>query len=174
MRSAAQPIVNDGLTMMERLKRTGSFLPKGVACAINDGRNGLRMVTYADLLLQRKAKQAAHLKYVLDVPQKRRASFVWTFWTPGLGGVAYRGWWAYLRTLDGDHALNFRGLEKDLIHQAMAMFPCGVLPCLENLDQWMEAFATEHSHPGRFRRQGLAPVWLRAEGHILQLERITQ
>jgi hypothetical protein len=30
-------IVNDGLTMMERLQRTGSFLPKGVAHANSIG-----------------------------------------------------------------------------------------------------------------------------------------
>ncbi len=124
-------VVNDGLTMMERLKRTGSFLPKGVAYGIGNGRNGVKFVTYADLLEARKAKQARHLRWVESVPCARRAGFVWTFWTPGLGGFAFRGWWAYIRTLDGDTALNFRGLETELISQAMCMFPCGVLPVPE-------------------------------------------
>ena len=43
-------VLNDCLTMMERMLRTGSFLPKGVAYAFREGRNGLRMVTHADLM----------------------------------------------------------------------------------------------------------------------------
>ena len=156
----ATVLVGDGLSMMERMQRTGSFLPKGVAYAISEGRNGLRFVTHADLLQARKARQAYHLEQLLAIPRTRRAGFVWTFWTPGLGGFAYRGWWAYLRTLDGDEPLNFRGLNETLIRQAMGIFPCGVLPFPENLNQWMEAFATEHNRPGRFKKQGLAPVWI--------------
>jgi len=154
------PIVNDGLTMMERMQQTGSFLPRGVAYAISSWHNGLQMVTYADLLLARKERQAAHLKLVLDSPRTRWAGFIWTFWTPGLGGFAYRGWWAYLRTIEGNEPLNFRGLNHHVIQQAMDMFPCGVLPIEENLHQWMEAFGTEHHRPGRFKKQGLAPVWI--------------
>ena len=156
-------IQHDRLTTAERFKRTGSFLPKGVAYAINDGRNGLRFVTYADLLKARIERQAAHLRTILDSPRTRWAGFVWTFWTPGLWGFAYRGWWAYIRTIEGDTALNFRGLDTGLIQQAMAMFPCGILPVPQNLDLWMEAFAKEHSHPGRFKKQGLAPVWINVD-----------
>ena len=150
----------DGLSMMERWERTGSMLPKGIAYAISSGHEGLRMVSYADLLKARKEKQAAHLKYLLDLPPTRWAGFVWVFWTPGIGGFAYRGWWAYLRTLKDDTALNFRGLDTDLIQQAMSMFPCGTLPIPENLEQWMVAFATQFRHPGAFSKQGLARVWI--------------
>ena len=158
-------VLNDGLAMMERMLRTGSFLPKGVAYAIGEGRNGLQMVTHADLKKARIEKQKAHLKSVLSTQPLRRAGFVWTFWTPGLAGFAFRGWWAYLRTLEGDTALNFRGMQTELISKVMGMFPCGILPSVENLDLWMEAFATEHSHPGRFKKQGLALVWVTPRPH---------
>ena len=137
---------DDGMSMIERMKRTGSFLPKGVAYAINNGRNGLEMVTYAQLKVARVARQKAHLNYVLSTGNAlvRRAGFVWVFWTPGLGGFAYRGWWAYLRTLDGDIPLNFRGIKTPLIQAAMEMFPSGILPHADNLHLWMERFAREH------------------------------
>ena len=158
--------MSDGLTMIQRFERTGSFLPQGVAYAVSNGRNGLRMITYADLLKERKARQARHLAHVTAVPRTRWAAFVWVFWTPGLCGFAYRGWWAYLRTLSGDTALDFRGFNRELIQQAMLMFPCGIFPQAEYFELWKEAFAAEHRRPGRFKKQGLAPVWVQVEdGH---------
>jgi hypothetical protein len=61
----------------------------------------------------------------------------------------------------------------DLISQAMAMFPCGVLPQPENFDLWKTAFAAEHHRSGRFKKQGVARVWVNFDIHsyMTRLER---
>ena len=164
-------MISDGLTMMERLERTGSMLPEGVAYAINDWRNGLQMVTYAQIKANRIQRQKEHLKHVRSVTAPvRRAGFVWVFYTPGLGGGLMRGWWTYLRTLDGNQALDFRTHDYSLLEIAMKTFPCGVLPTLDNQGLWKEAFARQFARPGRFRKQGLAPVWIHLDGWNTSLE----
>ena len=156
----------DGMSMMERLEKTGSMLPKGVAYAVSYGLNGLRMVTYAELKQKRIERQRQHQDWVRPpILPKRRAGYVWTFFVPG---PFYGGWWAYLRTLEGDEKLEVdrfgRGWKEPALKQAMELFPCGLLPIPENFTLWAEAFAHEHRRPGRFRRQGLAKVWLKRDG----------
>ena len=152
--------MSDGLTMMERMERTGSFLPKGVAYAIDSGR-GLEFVTYAQLLSKRKRQQADHLKTVLSTKEGRRAGYVWTFYQPGLFGFAYQGWWAYLRVLGHDDLkLAPDRYNSSLLEQAMHMFPCGVIPCKENFDFWKVEFGKQYARPGRFKKQGIAPIWV--------------
>jgi hypothetical protein len=150
--------------MMQRLERTGSFLPKGVAYGIGGGPNGVKFVTYADLKAQRVQRQRERLRLLLQQPAYpiRRAAFVWTFYQPGLFGFAYMGWWAYLRMIgERDEQISWDRLGGgDLALQCMKLFPCGVLPFRENFRQWMEAFGREYSRPGRFILQGLAPIWL--------------
>ena len=175
----AVAVIHDGLSMMERLERTGSMLPKGVAYAINSGRNGLEMVTYAQLKANRIAKQKTHLDYVLSSASApvRRAGFIWVFYTPGIGGNSRRvglmgGWWTYLRTLDGDNALDFRTHDYRLLEIAMKLFPCGVFPVVDNAELWKKAFARQFARPGRFKRQGLAPVWVTyGPGNRMEIEK---
>ena len=152
----------DGLTMMERLERTGSFLPKGVAFAINQG-YGLKFVTYADLKQQRIDKQRRHLEYVTSVREGRRAGFIWVFHQPHW---IYHGWWLYLRVLGRGDIRIEPGIGysfPDLARQAMEMFPCGIIPVADNFELWKEAFAAAYRRPGRFRKQGLAPVWINGD-----------
>ena len=96
---ACKPTYNpDGLSMIERFNRTGSFLPRGVKFCING-----EMVTYAQLKSERVERQREHLREVeaIETPI-RRAAYLWTFYQPGLFGFAYMGWWAYLRICGHD------------------------------------------------------------------------
>ena len=162
-------------SMMQRYERTGSFLPAGVAYAINDGPNGLRMVTYSDLKAQRIARQRVHLESVESVPERRRAAFIWAFYQPGLFGCAYMGWWAYLRVCGHPSAMKLQWNTVNghdlLARRCMELFPCGFLPLSENFDAWKEAFGIQYRRPGRFKKQGLAPVWITySEGRITHIE----
>jgi hypothetical protein len=156
-------IQSDGLTMGDRLQRTGSFLPRGVAYAINKGR-GLEMVTYAQLKQARIEKQSEHLRRITAVDWPvRRAGYLWTFYQPGLFGFAYAGWWAYLRTVEQeDVQLRWDRLHDDevLALHCMELFPCGLFPIRDNFDLWKEEFGRIYCRPGRFKKQGLAPVWV--------------
>ena len=162
-------IQNDGLNMMERMKRTGSFLPKGVAYATNYG-GRLEFVTYAQLKVARMKRQAEHLRQVLTIETPvRRAAYLWTFYQPGLFGFAYMGWWAYLRICGqrDDHQLRLDivGSEDQLVLRCMELFPCGILPILDNFDLWKEAFGSQYRRPGRFAKQGLVPIWVILRSH---------
>ena len=156
--------LNDGLSMMERMNRTGSFLPRGVSCCING-----EMISYAQLKAERVKRQREHLERVLaaDWPV-RRAAFLWTFYQPGLFGFAYAGWWAYLRIV-GQEDVQLRwdiiGGRSVLLRQCMEAFPCGVFPIRENFDLWKKAFGLQYRRPGRFKDQGLVPIWVILRPH---------
>lgn len=149
---------------MERLDRTGSFLPRGVSHCING-----EMVTYAQLKAERVKRQQAHLGRVLSIDWPvRRAAYLWTFYQPGLFGFAYAGWWAYLRIM-GQEDVQLRwdiiGGQDVLLQQCMEAFPCGVFPIRENFGLWKEAFGSQYRRPGRFKDQGLTPVWVTLRSH---------
>jgi hypothetical protein len=157
--------IDDSLNMIERFKQTGSFLPYGVKCCING-----EMITYAELKIERIKRQAEHLRRILTVERPiRRAGYLWTFYQPGLFGFAYMGWWAYLRILGqrDDHQLRWDivGSEDQLALRCMELFPCGVFPVRENFDLWKEAFGLSYRRPGRFKDQGLAPIWVTLRSH---------
>lgn len=159
-------VLNDGLNMIERFNQTGSLLPRGVKCCING-----EMVTYAQLKAERVKRQREHLHQVTTVETPvRRAAYLWTFYQPGLFGFASMGWWAYLRILGqrDDHKLrweDFVGDEDQLALHCMQLFPCGVFPARENFDLWKEAFGSQYRRPGRFKYQGLAPIWVTLHSH---------
>jgi len=165
----ASAVVDDGLNMIERVRKTGSFLPRGVKYATNYG-GRLEFVTYAQLKAERIKRQREHLRQVETVETPvRRAAYLWTFYQPGLFGFAYMGWWAYLRILGqrDDHKLRWDivGSEDQLALRCMELFPCGVLPMRENFDLWKEEFGREYRRPGRFKDQGLVPIWVTLRSH---------
>ena len=166
--------IKDGLSMIERFHQTGSFLPRGVKFVING-----EPVTYAQLKAERKAerikRQREHLRQILisDSPV-RRAAFLWCFYQPGLFGFAYAGWWAYLRICGEreDHQLRWDivGAEDKLVQRCMELFPCGVLPIRENFETWKEEFGRQYRNPGRFKDQGLVPIWVKFNGRHIEIE----
>lgn len=131
--------------------------PKEVAF-IQDGKR----VSWAEVKSIRIDRQARHLREVTRWEGSvRHAAFVWVFYQPGLFGFAYMGWWLYLRTLHHDWKFDLRLARQGLSAlDIMRRFPCGVLPMEENFEAWKTAFATQNSRPGRFRKQGLLPVWV--------------
>jgi hypothetical protein len=128
------------------------------------------MITYAQLKAEQVKRQAEHLRRILAIETPcRRAAYLWTFYQPGLFGFAYAGWWVYLRIIgmeDVQLRWDIIGGQDVLLQQCMETFPCGVFPVRENFDLWKEAFGSQYRHPGRFKNQGLAQVWviLRAHG----------
>jgi hypothetical protein len=47
----------------------------------------------------------------------------------------------------------------------MELFPCGLFPIQDNFDLWKEEFGRMYCRPGRFKKQGLAPVWVTINYH---------
>lgn len=145
----------DGLSMIERLQKTGSMLPKGVAYGING-----RWITWAEVKAERVKRQSTRLARILEIPQPERcAGYVWTFFVPGM---IYGGWHLYLRTLGQEWWLSERRYpHTELIDSLMAIFPCGMLPIRENFYDWKEAFAHTYSRGKRGRRpQGVVFGWV--------------
>jgi hypothetical protein len=136
--------------------------PKEIAFVENG-----KPVTYAQLLTERKKRQAEHLSRVLDIqPPRRIAAYVWVFLCPGIGGFAFYGYWLYIRALGKDWWIDGRSWFRESEHgrnftlDLMGQFPCGLLPIFENFDRWKEAFAKTYSRPGRFKKQGLVLGWV--------------
>lgn len=147
------------VSIMDRsfAESNGLNWPKEVASIVNG-----HVVTYADLLQERKERQARHLEMILGFNgPSRRAAHVWTFFVPGW---LYGGWHLYLRTLKQDWWLRADSINQELIFEIRRLFPCGLLPIAENFYEWTEAFAKAYSRPGRFERQGIRPVWLETDG----------
>ena len=126
--------------------------------------NGKR-VTWAQLKAERVERQRKHLREVEATRcPVRHAAYVWVFYQPGIFGFAFMGWWLYVRTATQSWGFSFRSFENGITTlDIMRQFPCGVLPATENFEQWKMAFAKEHWRPGRFKKQGLLPVWIESD-----------
>ena len=116
-------------------------------------------VTWADIHRKRAERDKRNIARKREPRTQRHAAYIWVFYQPGLFGFAYMGWWLYIRTVNESYAVDFRGLNSDLALKIMRLVPCGILPAIENFEQWKEAFATEYHRPGRFKQQGLLAGW---------------
>lgn len=95
-----------------------------------------------------------------NINDKRRSQrtipcFIWVFKNDTF---FFGGWWIYIKTLKHEYGINFRNeYDERIIQMAMAMFPCGVLPIVENFSQWAKQFADQYPHAGfkRKKNQGL-------------------
>lgn len=50
------------------------------------------------------------------------------------------GWYLYIHGIKLAHAVNFRKFDTKLALQCMELYPCGVLPMVENFNTWLEKF----------------------------------
>jgi len=139
--------------------RMGFHWPENVAYAVREySWRPLTWVTYDQLLQERRERQVKRLQLVRECAgQLRIAAYVWTFYTRGLGGVAYAGWHLYIWALKRDWWLHW---EDPITVELMKMFPCGLLPIQQNFYCWKEAFGDTYSRPGRFKKQGLILGWV--------------
>ena len=115
--------------------------------------------TYKDILERKKDNQAYELEAKRRSETYKQAGFVWVFHNHRF---LFGGWWVYIKTIKGDHALNFRSSMNKQIVEVMNLFPCGVIPCLDNLYVWADSFAKQYPHKGfkRKKKQGLAKCWV--------------
>jgi hypothetical protein len=135
-----------------------------------EGKHKYRFVTWAEILDKRRKRQAEHLQRILFVPPPREGvvpCYVWVFFNPGF---IYYGWYCYVITRQGDHAVNFRGFDSILALSIMRAIPLGMLPSESNFKAWMPAFAKAFPRPvisGRKRkdrrRAGSKVGWLKDE-----------
>jgi hypothetical protein len=124
--------------------------PKEIACFVNE-----KAVTFAQLRAEQKERQSKRLQDIQrSFEPVHQAAFIWVFFVPG---AIYGGWHLYVWTLKHSWWLKRpEGVALDI----MRAFPAGVLPAPENFYQWKAAFAKQYSRPGRFKKQGLIPVWI--------------
>lgn len=144
----------------------GKELPDGVAYVYHNGGYhwpGVKIewiaVTYKELL-EKKIKAQG-----LELWCKRRSElgynlpgYVWVFKVPGF---IFGGWWIYIKTAKRDIGISFRHeYDKKMILKAMELYPCGMLPLMENFDKWAVLFSKQYAHVGfkRKKNQGLAKV----------------
>jgi len=137
--------------------------------------------TVADVLREKRERMEASLRHKRrSGVVSRRAVHVWSFFTPGIHGGFYMGWWMYLRGIGGQ-TLPGGGrkgcLGGDLLRRVRELFP---VPGQDMLfgpigsKDYAEAFASTYrrgTHCGR--PQGLAACWAQIDewGHLVDIER---
>ena len=124
----------------------------GIAMKIDD-----RSVTFSELRAERVRKQRERLERIhcFDASPVRRAAHVWTFY---VSHWIYHGWHLYMRTYNDRWWIREeRGGNEELILKIMKLFPCGLLPIMENFYKWKEAFAADYP---RGKKQGMVVVWI--------------
>ena len=96
--------------------------------------------------------------------------FVWTFYNDTF---IYGGWWLYVKTLRYSWQIERGGHYERLIVPIMTMWPCKLLPFIQNFDQWKEAFAHNYAYPTQKRpkKQGMAIAWAQVSysGRLLDI-----
>jgi hypothetical protein len=149
--------------------------PKDVACIV-DGRR----ITYTELKAKKAEETRKRLRQIERPETVRHAAHVWVYYQPGLFGFCYQGTWLSLRTLKDCWTFEFRGSDYARGTTAidiMRLFPCGILPTMDNFEIWKEAFIKRYRKPGRFKRQGMVPVWAEYEydgGRPMRVERMEE
>lgn len=135
--------------------------PKEIAYKYTDGGYGWgippewKIVTYQEIHAKKRARQNLLLERKRRPDTRTVPAFIWVF--KNIHGFPFGGWWIYVKTLKDDHALNFRCRMDHIILQIMGLIPLGMMPIKQNIDPWMETFASTYPHIGfkRKRFQGL-------------------
>jgi len=115
-------------------------------------------ITRADILKNKRQRQRRLLQEKMhNYDPVVKPCFVWTFHNKSW---LYGGWWLYVKTLKLDWQIDERH-QPELVLKAMSLFPCGLLPVIENFDPWMAAFAEQYHRPTwkRPENQGMAMAW---------------
>jgi len=95
-----------------------------------------------------------------------RPAFIWVFYVPCFPFGP--NWWVYIRTRRGEWG---KHLDPKFILQAMALYPCGYLPIMENYSLWARAFAETYPRvTGRPGPQGMALCHARISSSGILLE----
>jgi len=138
-----------------------SNYPPDVIAVING-----QPITRADILRgkqERQARQLARKRQPFDYIIK--PAFVWVFDNGPI--IPYGGKWLYLRTLKQEYQIR----DSRTRLQIMSVFPCGLLPMIENYEIWKQAFISYYCRPDHRRPQGLAicHVRLSYNGQVIEV-----
>ena len=134
----------------------GIELPKEVAYLIRNIGEDWKEVTYKEIFAKKKAKQDSHI-YKKRRHVKTRPCAIWVFKNEPLWGLFFGGWYLYIRTLQGDVALNWKWPRKDLVMQVKQLFPCGCLPFDDIHDEiWFTAFEKMYHQEGKREKNAIA------------------
>lgn len=106
-------------------------------------RNELKSVTWEKV----HAKRTDRIRRCEDFKRrngivKAIPCIVWVF--NNEGKFPFGGTYVLIKTLRSETYLNFRNEQPDLILRIMELFPCGILPMIENFDLWAEQFIIQH------------------------------
>lgn len=128
-------------------------------------------ITRADILENKRRRERRRVEW-----QRRNwedvtcPCFIWTFYNPGF---IYGGWWLYIKTAKESFRVTFRN-DKEMILKIMDLFPCGLLPIIENFDLWKATFAETYHRPikNRPEQNGMVIAWARLSynGMLLDVE----
>lgn len=114
-------------------------------------------VTKSDILDAKRTRQARELENKLrSYDNIEKPCLIWTFNNGPV--IPYGGWWLYVRTLKHDWCIRKRYNDIDLTLKIMALYPCGLLPIMENYHKWLREFARHYpkATAKRPRDQGMA------------------
>ncbi|MGD8777708.1 MAG: hypothetical protein PVH88_01970 [Ignavibacteria bacterium] len=115
-------------------------------------------VTWDEVHKERAEIQASNLEYIRRIDTQIKPGFIWVFDNGPI--FPYGGKWHYVKTFNEQFPLNFIGEKIELILKCMNLFPCGVLPLIENHELWMKEFIKQYRKPNKRRKkQGLKKVW---------------
>lgn len=155
-------------------------LPKDVA-HVEIGRGGFgikpeyRYVYWNELMDKKREKQADELSAKrFSKKDVTKPAFIRVFFN---NANLFYGWYIYIVCHKKDWGINFRYEHNDaVIVQAMQMYPCGVLPIIDNFQRWAESFAKTYPHVGFERKsnQGLAKCTATMDcyGKLLSINKI--
>lgn len=124
-------------------------------------------ITRTDILENKRRRQRRRLEWKRrNWEPVVRPCFIWTFYN---AGFIYGGWWLYIKTAKESFRVTLRN-DKEMILKIMDLFPCGLLPIIENFDRWKATFAETYHRPIKNRpdRNGLvvARAQLSASGML--------
>lgn len=120
-----------------------------------------KVVTWEDIFKERKDKNEHNLWWKKRTNKLMRTPcFVWVF--NNYKSNFFGGYYLYIKTLEQDYAINFREPNEEIQKQVMEIFPCGIIPGIDDFYIWAQSFIETFPHNGFKRKakyQGLKKCW---------------
>ena len=130
-------------------------------------------VTAKDITNYHHEEQRTKLRNILaNTKDIIKPALIWTFYNDSF---IYGGWWLYVRTLKRLWKIDpdYYGEEKIAL-KIMSLYPCGLLPILEDFYEWKKQFAKSFPVVNKKRpeNQGMKTAWAKvsANGKLFDIE----
>lgn len=99
---------------------------------------GWKTIFWKDIFQIRTEKQINSLSRKRNYFNKKKHCYIHVFFN---NTTFFGGWYIYIVTINKEWSINFRqDRNKDLIILAMELFPCGIIPMIENFEIWCKTF----------------------------------